>query len=196
MFKTPRYKKFIKEITKEYYRVHGYKERDPKEQKSTSDAEPSIEPKKEEPSSGYVSYSLDVDTSGIDYFTPDVKSITDEFKLYETAYSSFHDCLFYILDETKLSDVKFYKAAGFDRRLFSTIRSNKDYQPSRDTALACCIALGISEKEIEALLMTAGYALARNRRDAAIKFCIKKGIKKVAIVNDVLDAIGEKTIGR
>ena len=184
LFKTQKYQQYINDIAYDYYRYHGVRER-----------QPSVE--KTEPVTDFICFSLDVpDESDTSLVTEDIQKITNEFESSYVKDKSFQECLFYLLDKSTLSDVKFYKSAGFDRRLFSTIRSNKDYKPSRDTALACCIALGLSESELDALLRSAGYALSNDKRDQAILFCIEQGLRKVDVVNDVLDALEVKLIGR
>ena len=187
LFKTKKYQKYINDIAYEYYRTHGVRKSQPSREES-------------EPDRDFICFSLDVPDktkeSGTLLDSKELQKLTDEFELSYVKNRSFQEFLFYLLNKGKLDDVAFYRAAGFDRRLFSTIRSNKDYRPSRDTALACCVALGLLDDELEALLLSAGYALSEDKRDQAIYFCIEKGIRKVAVVNDVLYALEVKPIGR
>ena len=55
-----------------------------------------------------------------------------------------------------------YKRALMDRRLLSKILSDKNYQPSKDTAIALCFALHLSLNQAVDLLNRAGYALSHS----------------------------------
>ena len=48
------------------------------------------------------------------------------------------------IDKSGRTDVDVYNAAHIDRRVFSKIRSSKDYQPKKETAMAFCIGLQLA----------------------------------------------------
>ena len=105
------------------------------------------------------------------------------FRLMET----FQEMLFRKIDELKLKDSSVYRKANIDRRLFSKIRSNKDYIPSKDTAIALGIALELNRVELNELLGKAGYALSRSlMSDVIIEYCIEKGIYDIHEINEFL----------
>lgn len=93
------------------------------------------------------------------------------------------------------SDV--YKAAKIDRRLFSKMMSNRNYKPSKDTAIAIAIALRLTLSESEDLLSRAGYILSHsNKRDIIIEFFIREQIYDIYTINSVLFELNQKIIGR
>lgn len=116
-------------------------------------------------------------------------------RLEDTVEKSFSDSLFEYIDVKKISDIEFYKSANLDRRLFSRIRTNKDYQPSRNTALLLAIALELELKEAEKFIAKAGYALGNSsKRDLIIKYFIENRIYDIKTLNEVLFAFEEKTL--
>ena len=89
--------------------------------------------------------------------------------------------------ERNMSSVEFYTKAHMDRKLFSAINCNKDYSPKKDTAVACCLALELTEEETNSLLSRAGYVLTDSKqRDKIIKYCIQEEIYDIGDVNYIL----------
>lgn len=94
-------------------------------------------------------------------------------------------------------DSDIYKAAKIDRRLFSKMMSNRNYKPSKDTAIAIAIALKLSLSEAGDLLSRAGYILSHsNKRDIIIEFFIREHIYDMFTINSVLFELDQKIIGR
>lgn len=90
-----------------------------------------------------------------------------------------------------------YKAAQMDRRLFSKIISDRWYQPSKDTALALAIALGLNLSQTVDLLERAGYTLSHsNKRDVIIEYFIRECVFELSDINEVLYKLDQKIIGR
>ena len=103
-------------------------------------------------------------------------------------YNDFQTTLFKMIDDRNLADSDVYNKVHIDRRLFSKIRNDKSYHPSKETVLLLGLSLELSEDEIEKLLDSASYSLPRNNHyDLIMRFCFMKGIYKIAEVNDLLD---------
>lgn len=108
---------------------------------------------------------------------------------------TFNQVLFNFIDNKGVSDPNIYKRVGIDRRLFSKIRSNPDYRPRKNTALALALALELNKKETDKLLSAAGYSLSDSDTfDLVIQFCIDKKIYDIHNVNDALDYFSLKPL--
>ena len=100
-----------------------------------------------------------------------------------------------LIDKSGKKDSKVYKSAGIDRRLFSKIRSDMLYTPSKKTVIALCLALELSRAEADSLLSSAGYSLSRaSDSDLVIAFCIERREYNIFEVNEVLDHFGFETL--
>lgn len=110
---------------------------------------------------------------------------------------TFVEKLMELINEKGLTDPKVYKKANIDRRLFSKMMSDVNYQPAKDTCLAIALAMELTQEETADLLSRAGYSLSRSlRRDVIIECFIHEGISDLYTVNEVLTYLGEKKLGR
>ncbi len=118
-------------------------------------------------------------------------------KVLDQKEESFSTRLLRLIDEKGLKDSAVYKSANIDRRLFSRIRSNEDYMPSKKTAISFCLALQLEMDETKKLLETAGYTLsASSRFDLIIMYLIENSEYNIHFANLVLDDYGEGTLSR
>ncbi len=99
----------------------------------------------------------------------------------------FQMLLFKYIDRLDKKDSEIYNKANIDRRLFSKIRSNKDYHPSKNTVISLGLALELNEDEIVSLLDSASYSLPFNNKfDLIIRFCFINKIYDINEVNNLL----------
>lgn len=113
----------------------------------------------------------------------------DDFINNSQTDNKFQKLLFKYIDDRNLKDSDVYNRVHIDRRLFSKIRSDINYHPSKETVILLCLALKLNENEMEELLNSASYSLPKNNvYDLIIRFCFIEGIYELSEVNNLLDS--------
>lgn len=108
---------------------------------------------------------------------PDFNELTQlDYKLKHLGYR-FIDSLSYYMSRSQLTPVQCYTAAGIDKKLFSKIKNNPNYFPSKNTIIKFVFALNLSLTETQQLLGTCGYFLSDSIvEDVIIKHFISQRI--------------------
>lgn len=129
--------------------------------------------------------------------SPVMGSAADELsRRLDAAGETFSQQLLRKIDESGMTDAQCYKRANIDRKLFSKIRSDAGYRPSKPTVLAFAVALRMSPDEAEKLLRSAGFALTdSSRTDIIVGYFLERREYDIMVINAVLLSYGQPQLG-
>lgn len=118
------------------------------------------------------------------YKAQDAGSLEEILKKQDAGFS---ETLLKLITKSKHSDVEIYKKANVDRKLFSKIRKNPQYKPSKATAIAFAFALELDLEDTKDFIGRAGYALTHSSKfDLIVEFFIKKKNYSILELNEAL----------
>ena len=117
-------------------------------------------------------------------------------ELLKNLDTGFSETLLRLIDCTGKKDSEIYKKANVDRKLFSKIRTNKNYQPSKTTALAFAFALELDLDETKDFIARAGFALSHSSKfDVIVEYFLVNRNYNLFELNEVLFAFDQPLIG-
>lgn len=121
------------------------------------------------------------------------RSLEDVVKNISETWS---ESLLRIITEKGYSDVEIYRRANVDRKLFSKIRSNRDYKPKKSTAVAFALALKLNLDETKDFIGRAGYAFSPSSRfDLIVEYFIENEVYDFMTINVALFNHNEPLLG-
>lgn len=124
---------------------------------------------------------------------PAKRSLDDVVKNLSETWS---EGLLRMITEKGYTDVEVYRRANVDRKLFSKIRSNKDYKPKKSTAVAFALALRLNLDETKDFIGRAGYAFSPSSKfDLIVEYFIGNGVYDFMTINMALFEHDEPLLG-
>ena len=107
--------------------------------------------------------------------------------LLKQTQDTFQQQLFRLIAEKGMSNAEVYKRANLQKQLFSKIKSNVNYVPKKQTALALCIALQLNLDETRDLIGRAGYVLTpSSRSDLIVQYFIENEVYDIMRIDVAL----------
>lgn len=117
-------------------------------------------------------------------------------ELLDETDAGFSETLLKLIDKTGKKDSDIYKKANVDRKLFSKIRNNPAYKPSKITAVAFALALELNLEETQNFIGRAGYTLSHSSKfDIIIEYFIVNKNYNVFEIDAVLFRYDQPLIG-
>ncbi len=109
---------------------------------------------------------------------------TDLETILRGAENTFSEHVLDLLNECGEKDSDVYRRAQISRQLFHKIVSNRNYQPTKSTAIQLAIGLKLDLARTRKLLEKAGYSLTRSSKtDLVVQYFIERGCYSIVEIN-------------
>ena len=116
-------------------------------------------------------------------------------ELMKQSDETFQQMLLRLIEEKGMTNAEAYKKANQDKKLFSKIKTNVNYQPNKKTAMAFALALELNFDEAKDLLARAGYAFSPSSNfDKVIRYCIETREYNIYEIEIILYDLGLDTL--
>ena len=110
--------------------------------------------------------------------------------------AGFSETLLALIDQRGLTDAEVYHRANLSRQLFSKIRNNPAYRPTKPTPVALAVALELDLGATQDLLSRAGLTLSRTSKfDVIVRFFIERRIFDTYRLNEALFTYDQPLVG-
>ena len=104
---------------------------------------------------------------------------------------TFSEYLLYLIKEKNLKNADVYNGSIVSKKVFSKIKNNKDYHPTKFTAMRLCIGAHLNLDETRDLLSRAGYALSpSDKTDIIFSYFIENEIFDIIEIDIQLEEHG------
>ena len=124
---------------------------------------------------------------------PKAASLADFLKQED---AGFTETLLKKIDKTGKKDSAIYKKANLSKQLFSKIRNNPHYKPTKQTAIALALALELDLEQTQDLIGRAGYTLSNSSKfDLIIRYFIERKKYNIVEINTVLYEFDQRLLG-
>ena len=117
-------------------------------------------------------------------------------ELLQKTDAGFSETLLKLIDRSGKKDSEVYLRANLSRQHFSKIRNNRDYRPTKTTALALAIALELDLEQTKDLIGRAGYALTESsKQDVIVMYFIGQDCYDLHTINEALYEYDQSLLG-
>ena len=132
-------------------------------------------------------YNEQNDSPHILFQTALIEEEVDEYIVGHKEKETFPVMLNRFREERNLTPKDLYTRSWIDRRLYSQIMGERNYQPAKNTAIAFGLGLHLNPSDMELLLSSAGLSINKTSEfDLIISFCLERKIFDISTVNQLL----------